>query len=280
MFRISAFADEADKMLSGQIAAMQRNGIELLEVRGVDGVNVSDLTPDKARDVRRQLDDAGIKTWSVGSPIGKIDVDGDFNAHVDKFMHTLEIARILGAERMRIFSFYHEHAPVSDTLLRRVLVRLNMLLEKSRGSGVQLCHENEKGIYGDVASRCLEIHKQLPGLKAVFDPANFIQCGQDVLKAWDMLSPYVDYLHIKDVAADGTMVPAGMGVGNIPELLRRYGQQRGSVMTLEPHLAVFDGLKDLEQDDASMQGMVYKSNEAAFDAAAQALRNLIGEGQV
>lgn len=277
MFQIAAFADEADKMLKGQIEAMKKNGIHLLEARGIDGVNISDLSLEKAREVRAMLDDADIQVWSVGSPIGKVDVNDDFNVHLDKFMHTLDVARILGAKRLRMFSFYHEGTPVNDTLLKRVLVRLNMLLEKSAGSGVVLCHENEKGIYGDTAARCLEIHRQLPQMKAVFDPANFIQCGQNVLEAWEMLHPYVEYLHIKDVKADGTLVPAGMGMGNVPELIRRYGAQGGSVMTLEPHLAVFDGLKELEQDDASMQGMVYASNTEAFDAAANALQQLIKE---
>lgn len=277
MFQIAAFADEADKMLKGQIEAMKKNGIHLLEARGIDGVNISDLSLEKAREVRAMLDDADIQVWSIGSPIGKVDVNNDFNVHLDKFMHTLDVARILGAKRLRMFSFYHEGTPVNDTLLKRVLVRLNMLLEKSAGSGVVLCHENEKGIYGDTAARCLEIHRQLPQMKAVFDPANFIQCGQNVLEAWEMLHPYVEYLHIKDVKADGTLVPAGMGMGNVPELIRRYGAQGGSVMTLEPHLAVFDGLKELEQDDASMQGMVYASNTEAFDAAANALQQLIKE---
>ncbi len=39
-FRFAAFADEAANDLNGQIAAMQENGIELLEIRGVDGQNI------------------------------------------------------------------------------------------------------------------------------------------------------------------------------------------------------------------------------------------------
>ena len=36
-FRLAAFADEAANDLDGQIAAMQENGVELLEIRGVNG---------------------------------------------------------------------------------------------------------------------------------------------------------------------------------------------------------------------------------------------------
>ena len=43
-FRLAAFADEADSRLDGQISAMRENGVEYLEIRGVDGKNVSDIT--------------------------------------------------------------------------------------------------------------------------------------------------------------------------------------------------------------------------------------------
>ncbi|MBE5776798.1 MAG: sugar phosphate isomerase/epimerase [Clostridiales bacterium] len=275
MLKMAAFADEAAGNLDGQIDALLRNGITYLEIRGVNGVNVSDMPLDMARDVHKRLSDAGIRVWSLGSPIGKVDVDDDFNAHLDKFMHTLEIGHILGAQRMRMFSFYHRNCEKSDTLLRRVLVRINMMLEKSKGSGILLCHENEKGIYGETAAECLQIHRELPALRAVFDPANFIQCGQEVLPAWDMLKDYVDYLHIKDVDAQGHLVPAGMGMGQLPKLVENYARAGGSVMTLEPHLAVFDGLAALEKDGASQKGMVFASQREAFDAAAAALRGIM-----
>ena len=54
-------------------------------------------------------------------------------------------------------------------------------------------------------------------MKAVFDPANFVQCGVDTLKAWEMLKNKVEYLHIKD-AVGQAIVPAGEGEGNIKEL--------------------------------------------------------------
>ena len=266
-------------MLTGQIEALKRNQMALLEIRGVNGVNVSDMSLEMAKDVRKQLDDAGIRVWSLGSPIGKVDVDDDFNRHMEKFVHTLDVAHALGADKIRMFSFYHANSKKNDTLYRRVLVRLNMMLEKARDAGVMLCHENEKGIFGETAAECLMLHRELPALRAVFDPANFIQCGQEVLAAWEMLHSYVEYLHIKDVAADGTMVPAGLGVGQLPKLVENYRNAGGSVMTLEPHLAVFDGLKNLEQDDASVKGMTFASQTEAFDAAAHALRGIM-EGLV
>ena len=63
--RIYAFADEASPAIDGQIAAMRRNGLNGLEIRGVDGENVSTISLEKAKEVRRKLDDAGLCTWSI-----------------------------------------------------------------------------------------------------------------------------------------------------------------------------------------------------------------------
>ena len=43
-FTFSAFADEADPNFDLQLAALKRNRIPLLEIRGVDGKGVLDLT--------------------------------------------------------------------------------------------------------------------------------------------------------------------------------------------------------------------------------------------
>ncbi|MBQ9142909.1 MAG: sugar phosphate isomerase/epimerase [Lachnospiraceae bacterium] len=270
-FKLAAFADEADSRISEQIKAMQDNHIHYLEIRGVDGENISDITREKAGEVRKQLEDSGISVWSLGSPYGKIGINDAFSPHLDKFKYGLELAEILGAKHIRLFSFY---VPAGQEALYRdeVMSRLEQFLLAAKGSGVTLCHENEKGIYGDIASRCKEIHQAFPELKAVFDPANFVQCGQDTIEAWEKLAPYVEYMHIKDALADGSVVPSGKGIGNIPYLLRNY---KGNVLTLEPHLSVFDGFEKLEAAGKSIQEYCYPSTRAAFDAAVNALKELI-----
>ena len=79
--------------------------------------------------------------------------------------------------------------------------------------------------------------------------------------------------------ADGTVVPAGKGIGHLPEILEDYTGRGGEVVTVEPHLRVFDGLQGLEQGSNSakrtMPEGVYPTADAAFDAACGALRNLI-----
>mgnify|MGYP005799039519 CR=1 FL=1 len=277
--KIYAFADEASPDIDGQIAALKENGLDGLEIRNVDGVNVSEISAAKAREVRKKTDAAGLAVWSVGSPIGKINIEkDDFKTHKEKFRRTLETAEILGARNIRLFSFYIPKDKNPDDYGNEVIERLGSLAEYAVGSGITLCHENEKGIYGDIFERCVKIHKALPGIKAVFDPANFVQCGVDTLKAWDALKDCTEYLHIKDALADGSVVPAGKGIGNLPEILGSYRARNGRAVTLEPHLKVFDGLSSLENvGEKSVVGEVYSypSNAAAFKAAADALKQLI-----
>lgn len=276
--KLYAFADEASSMIDGQITAMKENGLDGLEIRNVDNVNVVDISDAKAKEVRKKLDEAELRVWTIGSPIGKIDIEkGSFEQHTERFKRSLEIAKILGADNVRLFSFFtpgDNRADYKD----KVIERLGVFAEIAKGTGITLCHENEKGIYGDIPERCLEIHKALPEIKAIFDPANYVQCGVDTLKAWEMIKPYVKYLHIKDALADGNVVPAGKGVGNLKYILDDFKKNGGDSLTIEPHLTVFAGLADLEKEgDKSVVGEVYRypSNKAAFAAAADALKELL-----
>ena len=276
-FKLAAFADESSPRLSGQIDALVRNGFQHLEIRNIEGKNISDLTVDQAKDYAARLADRGLSVRSLGSPIGKIPVDGDYEAHLDLYKHTLDLAAAFGADKIRLFSFYIPAGVDPASCRETVLRRMEDFVTLAKPYGVTACHENEKGIYGDIAARCLDLHQNVPGLAAVFDPANFIQCGQDTMEGWEMLHSYVNYMHIKDALPDGRVVPPGEGIGNVPALIRNFAAQGGELLSLEPHLSEFVGLKALEREgEASIVGALsFESNEAAFDHAAKALRCLI-----
>lgn len=278
--QIYAFADEASPVIDNQIIAMRRNALQGLEIRNVDGESVAAISLDKAREVRAKMDAAGLKVWSIGSPIGKIDIEkDDFNAHMDTLRHVIEVAKILCAENIRMFSFYIPAGKNPADYRDEVLRRLHVMADAAEGTGVTLCHENEKGIYGDMADRCLEILEAEPRIAGVFDPANFVQCGQDTWEAWKLLGSKIKYMHIKDALfADGSVVPAGKGDGQVEKILKAFLDQGGECLTVEPHLTVFDALKTLEREGEKSRvggAYTYPSSDAAFDAACQALRTLL-----
>lgn len=278
MIKMYAFADEASPMIDQQILAMKRNGLQGLEMRGVDGETVTDITLEKAKEVKAKLDAAGLVTWSIGSPIGKIKITDPFEAHLDKFKHALEIAHTLDSKNIRMFSFFMPKGEDPANYRNEVIDRLGQFVEVAKGSGINLCHENEKGIYGDNAPRCLDVLKAVPELKCVFDPANFVQCEQDTLEAWELLGDRVFYMHIKDAKADGFVVPPGSGIGNVGYIVNEFIKRGGKDFTIEPHLTVFKGLADLEQDgDKSQIGeFQYPDADTAFDVACNAFKGVIG----
>ena len=265
--KLSAFADEASVDLLGQIEALKRNNIPYLEIRGVDGENIKAISPAKIKEIRARLDESGIKVWSIGSPMGKDKVDNEFDKQVEDFKRMCEYAQMLGAERIRMFSFHSKDEGA-------VLDRLGRFCDVAP-KNIIMCHENEKGIFGDDIASCVKIHKTFPQIKAVFDPANFVQCEVDTWAAWEALSPYVEYLHIKDALKDKRVVPAGKGIGNVEKIIDAYARQGGTVMTLEPHLMEFYGLSDLENGESVSNIPVFSDTNVAFDAGANALKEIL-----
>lgn len=276
--KLYAFADEAGSRISDQIAAMKRNGLNGVELRGTEYGNVSDLSTEHAKDITKRLADEGLEIWSLGSPLGKIGITDAFEPEIEKMKRTLDIANITGTKNIRMFSFYIPRSEEPESYRNAVLDRLAKMAEITKGSGVTLCHENEKGIYGENAERCFEILKNIPEIVGVFDPANFVQSGVDTLKAWELLKNRIKYLHIKDALADGRVVPTGKGIGNVAKIVSEYRGMGGCALTLEPHLTVFSGLGALERDgERSQVGEVYTYPDAntAFDAACNALKEII-----
>ena len=273
--KIFAFADEAATDIDGQIRALKRNGLAGLEIRGVDGQNISDITLNKAKEVKEKLDCEGLSVWSIGSPIGKIEIADDFEAHKEKLKRTLEIANVLDCKNIRMFSFF---MPENEDKLRyssEVIWKVGEMAKIAEQSGVFLCHENEKGIYGDTPEACLELFKAIPLLKGVFDPANFVQCGQKTYPdAYEMLKPYIEYMHIKDALANSDVVPAGMGEGCVYDILKALSDaDYEGFLSLEPHLGSFEGLDALETDDKMTR--LEKSSADKFTLAYESLMKII-----
>jgi len=106
MIRLSAFADEISADLDEQIAVLTGERIHFLELRGVWGANVLDLSDHQVEDVKRALDRAGIGVSAIGSPIGKVPVDSSFHESLHRFERALTVARAFDTSFVRIFSFY------------------------------------------------------------------------------------------------------------------------------------------------------------------------------
>ena len=182
-----------------------------------------------------------------------------------------------------MFSFYiddtHNLAPVRDA----VMERLGKMLEIAEAEGMILCHENERGIYGETVEGVVDIIKTFEGrIKCVFDHANFITANVEAFPyAYSILCDDIFYMHIKDAghASDGTIqiFPAGEGAGNFDGTFRHLKTyDKTFFCTLEPHLKVFGGLEALEaaKHDDLVKNQ-FATNEEAFAAAADAIKRYL-----
>ena len=237
-FAFSAFADEAGVSLMEQIEAMKANDIRYFEPRNIDLINTINLGEEKLIEVKKLLDENGIKVGSLGSPIGKYPIYDDFETHLEDFKKALEACKILGTNKMRMFSFFVEEKDM-DEKRDEIIERLKVMVEMAKEYGVHLCHENEARIYGEMPPRVKDLLDSVPDLYAVFDPA-------------------------------------GEGEGKIGEILDIVNEQVDGLvyLTLEPHLKLFDAYKKI--DDRELKGKYeFKNNRESFDFAVKALEKVM-----
>jgi sugar phosphate isomerase/epimerase len=241
MWTLSGFIDEISPDFTEQCAVAADLGLTYAEVRSAWDINILDLKPEQLTAVKETLADHGLAVSSIGSPIGKIPITEEFGPHLDRMKHAADVAHELSAPYIRIFSFFLP--PGADPADHRaeVVERMRALARVAEDADVVLLHENEKDIYGDVPSRCLDVVRSVdsPHLRLAWDPANFVQVGvRPYTEGYQMLRRHLEYVQIKDArAADGTVVTAGNGDGELPQTIRAL-QHDGfdGFFSLEPHL--------------------------------------------
>lgn len=277
--KISGFSDEIAENIEEQFQVLNKLNISYFEPRGINGKNISTLNDDEVNELAAVMKKYGIRVSSIGSPIGKVKLEDSYEEHFEVFKRVVKTAKMLEAKYIRMFSFYHEGENEWSAEERaKVMKRLGEMITYAKQEDVILLHENEKDIYGDTADRCLDLMKELScsHFKAVFDPANFVQCKQDTKKAYEMLKDYIEYVHIKDALyADESVVPAGDGDGNVAYILGELLKSGfDGFLSLEPHLGSFAGIGSLGGRDQRMKDLP-QGGEGTFTLAYRALAEIL-----
>lgn len=275
-FILSGFTDEYSTDFDKQLEAAKLFGFDMIELRGADGCNVADMTYDQIRSYAAKLADNGLGVSSIGSPLGKITLDGDMDAHMESARKIFEFANILGTSNIRMFSFYGPEGTPVTACRNQVIDALGRMIDLAKAAGVTLCHENEAKIYGDIPQRCVELMEVFSGdLKCVFDMGNFVLEEVNAWDAYQIMKDHIRYFHIKDSLAAGAVVPPGKGEAQIQRILLDYAaDHENTLITLEPHLQTFGGLNALV-GKAFDNPYKYPDCETAFADAVVKLKELI-----
>ncbi|MEU1973461.1 sugar phosphate isomerase/epimerase family protein [Microbacterium sp. NPDC019599] len=271
-WNLSGFGDEIHPNPELQVAVLQALGARFIEVRSAWGVNVVDLDDERLEELGAILTRSGMGVSAIGSPIGKVALDGDPDDEVARLSRIVRVAHALGTPSIRIFSFFLE-GQVAEDARDAVLTRMSLLADAAQRAGVVLLHENEKGIYGDTPERVLDLVESVgsPALRVAWDSANFVQVGvaRPHDEGYALLRPYLDYLQVKDaLSATGEVVPAGQGDGQVAATVQALAADGYTgFASLEPHLA----------DGHELGGF---SGPFAFGVAARAFRRIADDAGI
>lgn len=242
MWTLSGFSDEISPDLQEQCSVVSGLGMGYVELRSAWGNNVLDLDAEQLAEASRLLEAAGLRVSSIGSPIGKVFLDDDMAAHLQRARHAVDVAHHFDAPYVRIFSFFLHPGQHPDEHRDEVLTRMQALATVAEQGDVVFLHENEKEIYGDIPRRCVDILESVGSahLRAAWDAANFVQVGvRPFTEAYATLRPYLDYVQVKDAhLATGEVVAAGRGDGEVVDTVRALREDGyDGFFSLEPHLS-------------------------------------------
>ena len=106
---VSGFADEIDPQLDVQLKVVKELGMEYICLRAADGKGIAEYTVEEIKEsILPRLNAAGVKVSSLGSPIGKIDIDDDaaYEKQLQQLDTLCQICNLLDCKYIRMFSFW------------------------------------------------------------------------------------------------------------------------------------------------------------------------------
>ncbi len=243
----SGISDEAGQAIDTQIKAHQELGWNHLELRLVDGVNLTQLPDEKFEEVFAKVTDAGMKVSCFASAIANWarPITCDPKIDIDDLRRAIVRMHRFGTRFIRVMSYPNDpnHPLDEDEWRREAISRMKTLARIAEDGGIVLVHENCSGWGGLSAenSNILLGEVNSPALKVVFDTGNPVTYGQD---AWDYYQKVYDsivYVHIKDVKrinGEDHYCFCGEGDGCVRRIvgdLLAKGYDGG--FSIEPHLA-------------------------------------------
>jgi sugar phosphate isomerase/epimerase len=277
-WQLSAFADEASENVDEQIKALQRDGLSLVDLRNVDGINISELPVDHAKQVRAKLDAAGIAVGMFGSPIGKIDLADDFDIDLKKLDHLGVLADVFDCRAVRMFSYFNKAELPMDQWQTQAVDRLGRLRDRAAKLNLTLYHENERHIFGDRLEQVLVLRDQLRDehFRLIFDFDNFNQSGDNVWENWQQLKNATDAFHLKDSTKNNEHVPIGQGDTQAKEILAD-ALSRGwfGPVSLEPHLQHSAAVQATGASGSGNKAFTDMPTQEVFHIAAETANNLL-----
>jgi sugar phosphate isomerase/epimerase len=210
----------ANTPLQEQISAVKAAGISQVEIEGVNGTLVADMTESDLVNLRSALDEAGLSVYALATDLGKIGIgDRNHNLNEWRLIPVMRAAKTLGTKNLRIFLHtvteeQKNHPGVAFAIMAKTN-RFNHL-----GDQFLMCIENGVEYFTDTEDRMTYALDRLYLARSVFNPAAYLAAGKEELAtAVKTLLPRATYVRLTDVCQNGTPAPIGSGDCNLASLL-------------------------------------------------------------
>jgi glucosamine-6-phosphate deaminase len=273
--RLGVISDEVSHDFIEALDWIQAEGLKYVEIRMVDGINVSNLTDEQVERVRREAEARGLHISALASPLFKCALDpsrpvasGDMfgqaeesvEAHFAKLDRTIAIAKLLGTSFIRIFSFWREldPKPYED----EVAAYLKKAADTAAGHKITLLLENERSCNGGYAFEVASLVREVssPGLKALWDPGNEAQGEHwSYPHVYNEVKDLLAHVHLKDSLIDPggkpRCVPIGSGrVPYVKQILDLEANGYKGLYVIETHYIPPGGSK-MDGTKQSLEGL-------------------------
>jgi len=258
-WKLGIITDEVNFDLTGVLSNFYpKYQLKWAEIRDLklDGKNsyvYKSATPDQVKQIRKQLDDAGVKMSVLDTAVYKIPLpgtrplganptdlnpgEGEYARQLEDLKHAADVAHALGTDKLRIFTF--NRVADRDAVFDRIVDNLHKALAVAKQQDVILLVENEHSCNTATGTESAKLLRAVTDRRLMlnWDPGNCYEAGeQPYPKAWDQFDhTRIGHMHVKD-AAGKAWKPVGKGeIDFVGQFQALKAMKYSGTISLETH---------------------------------------------
>ena len=224
-FHIAVISDEISEDLDHACSVISKEfGLEWVELRGINGKNLQNLTEDEVAAARRTLMKYNLRVTDIASPLFKVDwpgaplskyaekrdqfgADANFKQQDQVLERSIHLAKSFGTDKVRCFDFWR----LDDVKPYRSAIndKLQQTAELAGKQGIMLVLENEFACNTGTGRESAATLAGIPSrnLALNWDPGNAVMRGElDAFAGgWDALpKDRIHHCHCKNAVKNDT----------------------------------------------------------------------------
>lgn len=269
--QISVISDEVSQDISVVARFVRDFGLSGFELRSIFGRAFKDLTEQDVAEIGAVASGEGLRIHGCATPVFKCGLDDGSSVveHIEIFKRSLETARKLQCNLVRVFSFLRRPEVLSKPVIDRIASHLVRLADIAASADIRLGIENESSCIIGSGNELLRFGESFKHSNAgwIWDPCNVLYVPGEkgaATAAFLKLSARIIHIHVKDAVRtpDGSSLarPTPVGEGSVgwkEHLIEIRRSGYGGFVSLETHWrkkALETGLLHLPAGEAFSAG--------------------------